>query len=148
MTYHRRTFVIHRRLLSKASQTLPRPTANGLAYGISRTRFWASAKDRRLSPAAPETALYCLASPHTNDIDRFPLPDALIAKEIVTKSEPSIWYRLRKQAKLPMCLDQLKAAPTSSHPLGCRALAGQSMISNAWARTNGEKTTPISRALR
>ncbi|HZQ01663.1 MAG TPA: hypothetical protein VFB13_19115 [Reyranella sp.] len=56
-------------------------------YGIVRTRFWAWAKDKGLSPAARELALYCLTSPHTTGAGCFRLPIAYIAEDLGTVPE-------------------------------------------------------------
>lgn len=54
------------------------------SYNIVRPRFWAWAKEKELSAAARELALYCLTSPHTNGIGCFRLPIAYIAEDMGT----------------------------------------------------------------
>ena len=54
------------------------------SYGIVRSRFWAWAKERDLTPAARELVLYCLTSPHTTGIGCFRLPIAYIAEDLGT----------------------------------------------------------------
>lgn len=54
------------------------------SYGIVRGKFWAWAKDKGLSAAARELALYCLTSPHTTGIGCFRLPIAYIAEDLGT----------------------------------------------------------------
>lgn len=54
------------------------------SYNIVRPRFWAWAKEKELSAAARELALYCLTSPHTNGIGCFRLPIAYIAEDLGT----------------------------------------------------------------
>lgn len=56
----------------------------GRSYNIVRPRFWAWAKEKELSAAARELALYYLTSPHTNGIGCFRLPIAYIAKDLGT----------------------------------------------------------------
>jgi len=53
-------------------------------YGIVRARFWAWAKEKELSLAAKELALYCLTSPHTVGIGCFRLPISYIAEDLGT----------------------------------------------------------------
>ncbi len=56
-------------------------------YGIVRVRFWAWAKDRELSPAAREMALYALTCPHGTACGCFRLPIAYIADDLGTVAE-------------------------------------------------------------
>jgi hypothetical protein len=51
-------------------------------YNIVRPSFWAWAKEKDLSPAARELALYCLTSPHTTSIGCFRLPIAYIVEDL------------------------------------------------------------------
>ncbi len=53
-------------------------------YGAVRVRFWAWAKDKELSPAARELALYCLTCPHANSLGFYRLPIAYIADDLGT----------------------------------------------------------------
>lgn len=54
------------------------------SYGIVRTRFWPWAKEKGISPAARELALYCLTCEHTNGTGCFRLPVAYIAEDLGT----------------------------------------------------------------
>jgi hypothetical protein len=54
------------------------------SYNIVRPKFWAWAKEKGLSPAAREFALYCLTSEHTNGIGCFRLPVAYAAEDLGT----------------------------------------------------------------
>lgn len=53
-------------------------------YGIVRVRFWAWAKDKGLSSAARELALYCMTAPHSNALGCYRLPIAYISEDLGT----------------------------------------------------------------
>lgn len=56
-------------------------------YGIVRGRFWAWAKENKLSVDAQQLAIYCLTSPHTVGTGCFRLPLSYIAEDLGTVTD-------------------------------------------------------------
>jgi len=56
-------------------------------YGVVRVKFWEWARDKELSRAARELAVYCLTSPHTVGTGCFRLPLSYMAEDLGTVTD-------------------------------------------------------------